>query len=158
MQPMSLDALDKKILACLQENGRMALSAIAERAGVAPATVHERLKRLRAAGVVKGFTVLLDPIALGYSVTALVHVRVELAGAGVESTVNALAKIPEVEEVHLITGEYDLVVKVRARDTVHLQEVLLQKLHKVPGFVRSATEVCMTSPLERIGPRITGEG
>jgi len=154
---MRLDALDKKILASLQENGRMALSAIAERAGVAPATVHERLAKLRGAGVVKGFTVLLDPKALGYSVTALVHVRVELTG-GLQATVDALAKIPEVEEVHLITGEYDLVVKVRARDTVHLQEVLLQKLHKVPGFVRSATEVCMTSPLERVGPRITAEG
>ncbi|BCW93284.1 MAG: transcriptional regulator [Thermoanaerobaculum sp.] len=148
-----LDALDRKILAALQENGRMPLSAIAERAGVAPATVHERLAKLRAAGVVRGFEVNVDPHALGYTVTALVHVRVDLA-AGLDKTVNELAAIPEVEEVHLITGEYDLVVKVRARDTVHLQELLLTRLHKVPGFVRSATEVCLTSPLERHGPLV----
>lgn len=153
---MKLDAVDKKILAALQENGRMALSAIAERVGVAPATVHERLAKLRAAGVVKGFVVKVDPQALGYTVTALVHVRVDLSPR-LEKTVEELSAIPEVEEVHLITGEYDLVVKVRARNTQHLQELLLNRLHKVSGFVRSATEVCLSSPLERLGPVIEGE-
>lgn len=153
---MKLDAVDKKILAALQENGRMALSAIAERVGVAPATVHERLAKLRASGVVKGFVVNVDPQALGYTVTALVHVRVDLSPP-LEKTVEELSAIPEVEEVHLITGEYDLVVKVRARNTQHLQELLLNRLHKVSGFVRSATEVCLSSPLERLGPVIEGE-
>jgi DNA-binding Lrp family transcriptional regulator len=153
---MKLDAVDKKILAALQENGRMALSAIAERVGVAPATVHERLAKLRAAGVVKGFVVKVDPQALGYTVTALVHVRVDLSPS-LEKTVEELSAIPEVEEVHLITGEYDLVVKLRARNTQHLQELLLNRLHKVSGFVRSATEVCLSSPLERLGPVIEGE-
>jgi DNA-binding Lrp family transcriptional regulator len=153
---MKLDAVDKKILAVLQENGRMALSAIAERVGVAPATVHERLAKLRASGVVKGFVVKVDPQALGYTVTALVHVRVDLSPR-LEKTVEELSAIPEVEEVHLITGEYDLVVKVRARNTQHLQELLLNRLHKVSGFVRSATEVCLSSPLERLGPVIEGE-
>jgi len=153
---MKLDAVDKKILAALQENGRMALSAIAERVGVAPATVHERLAKLRASGVVKGFVVNVDPQALGYTVTALVHVRVDLSPR-LEKTVKELSAIPEVEEVHLITGEYDLVVKLRARNTQHLQELLLNRLHKVSGFVRSATEVCLSSPLERLGPVIEGE-
>jgi DNA-binding Lrp family transcriptional regulator len=153
---MKLDAVDKKILAALQENGRMALSAIAERVGVAPATVHERLAKLRASGVVKGFVVNVDPQALGYTVTALVHVRVDLSPP-LEKTVEELSAIPEVEEVHLITGEYDLVVKLRARNTQHLQELLLNRLHKVSGFVRSATEVCLSSPLERLGPVIEGE-
>lgn len=153
---MKLDALDRKILASLQENGRMSLSAIAEKVGVAPATVHERLAKLRAAGVVRGFYTRIDPASLGFTVTAFVHVRVDLA-AGLEKTVEELAAIPEVEEVHLITGEFDLIVKVRARDTVHLQELLLGCLHKVPGFVRSATEVCLTSPLERLGPLVRAE-
>lgn len=134
----------------------MSLSAIAEKAGVAPATVHERLAKLRAAGVVKGFYTRIDPAALGYTVTAFVHVRVDLT-AGLEKIVEQLTAIPEVEEVHLITGEFDLIVKVRARDTVHLQELLLNDLHKVPGFVRSATEVCLTSPLERLGPLVRAE-
>lgn len=153
---MMLDALDRKILICLQENGRMSLSAIAEKAGVAPATVHERLAKLRGAGVVKGFYTRIDPVALGYTVTAFVNVRVDLA-AGLEKTVEQLAAIPEVEEVHLITGEFDLLVKVRARDTVHLQDLLLNHLHKVSGFVRSATVVCLTSPLERLGPLVRAE-
>ncbi|MGQ9495308.1 MAG: Lrp/AsnC family transcriptional regulator [Thermoanaerobaculaceae bacterium] len=153
---MKLDALDLKILASLQENGRMSLSAIAEKVGVAPATVHERLAKLRGAGVIQGFYTRINPAALGYTVTAFVHVRVDLA-AGLEKIVEELAAIPEVEEVHLITGEFELIVKVRARDTVHLQELLLNRLHKVPGFVRSATEVCLTSPLERLGPLLRAE-
>jgi DNA-binding Lrp family transcriptional regulator len=118
---------------------------------VAPATVHERLAKLRRGGVVEGFYVRLRAESLGYTVTALVHLRTELAHQ-VGRTIEDLRAIPEVEEVHVVTGEYDLVVKLRARDTAHLQELLVQKLHRVTGFIRSSTEVCLTSPLERPGP------
>jgi DNA-binding Lrp family transcriptional regulator len=151
---MKLDELDRSILFALQENGRMALSEIARRSGVAPATVHERLAKLRRSGVVQGFCVRLDARALGYTVTALVHLRTELADQ-VERTVSDLRAIPEVEEVHVVSGEYDLVVKIRARDTNHLQDLLVTRVHRVAGFIRSATEVCLTSPLERTGPRLT---
>jgi Lrp/AsnC family transcriptional regulator for asnA, asnC and gidA len=150
---MKLDELDRTILAALQENGRMALSEIARRGGVAPATVHERLSKLRRSGVVQGFCVRLDPAALGYTVTALVHLRTELADE-VERTVADLRAITEVEEVHVVTGEYDLVVKVRARDTAHLQALLVNRIHRVTGFIRSATEICLTTPLERAGPLV----
>ena len=151
---MKLDELDRSILFALQENGRMALSEIARRSAVAPATVHERLAKLRRSGVVQGFCVRLDPRALGYTVTALVHLRTELADQ-VERTVADLRAIPEVEEVHVVSGEYDLVVKIRARDTNHLQDLLVTRVHRVAGFIRSATEICLTSPLERTGPRLT---
>ena len=132
----------------------MPLSEIARRAGVAPATVHERLAKLRRSGVVQGFCVRLAPQALGYTVTALVHLRTELADE-VERTVADLRAIPEVEEVLVVTGEYDLVVKVRARDTAHLQELLVSRVHRVAGFIRSATEICLTTPLERPGPLVS---
>ena len=151
---MKLDELDRSIILALQDNGRMALSEIARRASVAPATVHERLAKLRRSGVVQGFSVKLDSRSLGYTVTALVHLRTELADQ-VERTVGDLRAIPEVEEVHVVSGEYDLVVKIRARDTSHLQELLVTRVHRVAGFIRSATEVCLTSPLERTGPRLT---
>lgn len=151
---MKLDELDRSIILALQENGRLPLSEIARRAGVAPATVHERLAKLRRNGVVQGFCVRLDARALGYTVTALVRLRTELADR-VERTVADLRAIPEVEEVHVVSGEYDLVLKIRARDTSHLQELLVTRVHRVAGFIRSATEVCLTSPLERTGPRLT---
>lgn len=132
----------------------MPLSEIARRAGVAPATVHERLAKLRRSGVVQGFAVRLNPKTLGYTVTALVHLRTELADE-VERTVADLRAIPEVDEVHVVTGEYDLVIKVRARDTAHLQELLVNRIHRVAGFIRSATEICLTSPLERLGPLLS---
>lgn len=150
---MKLDETDRCIVAALQENGRMPLSEIARRAGVAPATVHERLAKLRRAGVVQGFAVRLNARVLGFTVTALIHLRTELSDQ-VERTIGDLRAIPEVEEVHVVTGEYDLVIKVRARDTGHLQDLLVTRIHRVTGFIRSATEVCLTTPLERSGPQL----
>lgn len=135
----------------------MPLSEIARRANVAPATIHERLVKLRRSGLVQGFSVRLNQSLLGYTVTALIHLRTELADQ-VERTVADLRAIPEVEEVHVVTGEYDLVVKVRARDTNHLQQLLVNQVHRVTGFIRSATEICLTSPLERSGPQIPPPG
>ncbi len=148
---MKIDEVDRAILASLQENGRMSLSEIARRVGVAPATVHERLAKLRRGGVVQGFSVRLNPHALGYTVNAIVHLRTELSDK-VERTIADLRAIAEVEEVHVVTGEYDLVIKVRARSTAHLQELLVSRIHRVAGFIRSATEICLTTPLERTGP------
>lgn len=150
---MKLDQIDRGILAALQENGRISLTAIAQRVNAAPATVHERLAKLRRSGLVLGITARLDAVKLGYSVTALVHLTIELAN-DLERTLEELKAIPEVEEVHVVTGEYDLVVKLRARDTAHLQELLVSRVHRVTGFKRSATEICLTTPLERFGPRL----
>lgn len=150
---MKLDQIDRGILAALQENGRISLTAIAQRVSAAPATVHERLAKLRRSGLVLGITARLDAVKLGYSVTALVHLTIELAN-DLERTLEELKAIPEVEEVHVVTGEYDLVVKLRARDTAHLQELLVSRVHRVTGFKRSATEICLTTPLERFGPRL----
>ena len=135
----------------------MPLSEIARRASVAPATIHERLVKLRRSGVVQGFSLRLDAALLGFTVTALIHLRTELAEE-IERTVADLRAIEEVEEVHIVTGEYDLVVKVRARDTNHLQQLLVNRVHRVTGFIRSATEICLTSPLERNGPQIPPPG
>ncbi len=131
----------------------MPFSEIARRANVAPATIHERVNRLRRSGIIQGFSVRLNQKALGYTVTAFVHLRTELA-ENVERTVADLSAIPEVEEIHVVTGEYDLWIKVRARDTAHLQSLLINHVHRVTGFVRSATEVCLTTPLERHGQAI----
>jgi DNA-binding Lrp family transcriptional regulator len=150
---MRLDELDRGILAALQENGRMSLTAIARRVNAAPATVHERLAKLRRSGILIAFSVRLDAVKLGYSVTALVHLTIELAN-DLEKTLEELKAIPEVEEIHVVTGEYDLVVKLRARDSAHLQELLVTRVHRVTGFKRSATEICLTTPLERSSPRL----
>lgn len=132
----------------------MPLSEIARRAGVAPATVHDRLGKLRRSGLILGFHARLNAPMMGYTVVALVHLRTELAEE-IESTIADLRAIPEVEEVHVVTGEYDLVVKVRAKDTAHLQDLLVGRIHRVRGFIRSSTEMCLTSPLERQGPVLT---
>ncbi|MEW6366859.1 MAG: Lrp/AsnC family transcriptional regulator [Acidobacteriota bacterium] len=149
-----VDEIDRLILTALIEDGRMPYAEIAQRVGVATATVHERVTKLRRNGIIEKFSILVNPRLLGYTVTAIVHLRTELA-ENVEKTVADLRAIPEVEEIHVVTGEYDLWVKVRARDTGHLQELLINHIHRVTGFVRSATEVCLTTPLERTAPALS---
>ncbi len=131
----------------------MSLTAIGRRVHAAPATVHERLAKLRRSGILLAVSARVNAAKLGYSVTALVHLTIELAN-DLEKTLEELKAIPEVEEVHVVTGEYDLVVKLRARDSAHLQELLVTRVHRVTGFKRSATEICLTTPLERSGPRL----
>jgi len=147
---VEFDALDLAILRMLHDNARVSLSRVAESQGVALATVHRRILRLRSEGVVQGFVSRVDPKRLGFVVTAFVRLRVadrDDVRAGFET----LNSIPEVEEVHVITGGYDVLVKVRSRDTGHLRN-LLARIHRAMGAERSSTEVCLESPLERFAP------
>lgn len=150
---MVFDEIDLSILRSFQENGRASLTTIAKRLGMALATVHRRVLRLRAAGVIKGFFARIDPQLLGYGVTAFVRLR---AGDrhDLESRLAGLESFPEVEEVHLITGAYDVLIKLRAKDPAHLRQVLAD-IHLATGTRRATTEVCLASPLERCAPLST---
>lgn len=147
---MEFDALDLAILRMLHDNARVSLSRVAESQGVALATVHRRIQRLRAEGVVQGFATRIDPKLLGYAVTAFVRLRAADRD-DVRAGFQTLNSIPEVEEVHVITGGYDVLIKVRSRDTGHLRN-LLARIHRAMGAERSSTEVCLESPLERFAP------
>ena len=147
---MSFDEVDLSILQHLHENGRASLTTIANRLGIALATVHRRVLRLRAGGVVKGFYARIDPQALGYGVTAFVRLRVG-DRSDLETRLEGLNRLPEVEEVHIITGAYDVLIKLRARDPGHLRDAL-GAIHRVTGTRRATTEVCLSSPLERCAP------
>lgn len=150
---MRVDQVDLSILRYLHDNARVSLSALANRLGLALATVHRRVRRLRSTGVIRGFFTRVEPQALGFSVTAFVRLR---AGdrEGLEDRLRSLAQIPEIEEIHLVTGGWDVLVKIHARDPAHLRQ-LLPRLHAAAGSRRATTEICLSSPLERFAPLYT---
>ena len=107
----------------------------------APA-VTERIARLERQGVVRGYRAEIDWSRLGYGL--LVYVRVTgVQGGEQATTVAALRRLPEVEQVEVVTGDSDLLVRLRARDQQHLRELLFERVWKISGIERTETLLCL---------------
>jgi DNA-binding Lrp family transcriptional regulator len=120
---MPVDDLDARLLDLLAANPRLGVLECSRRLRVARGTVQARLDRLTRDGVVTGFGPDLDPVALGYSVTAFVTLQI-VQGHGHDAVAEHLARIPEVLEAHTISGEADMMCRVVARSNADLQRVL----------------------------------
>jgi Lrp/AsnC family leucine-responsive transcriptional regulator len=121
MQMNDLDSIDKRILELLQRDGRASSSAIALEVGLSQPSVHERMKKLSQRGVIKGYTALLEPEALGLSVLAFISVRYTTK---TDAVAQAVARMPEVLEAHHIAGDDCLLLKVRCRAPRDLERVI----------------------------------
>jgi DNA-binding Lrp family transcriptional regulator len=141
-QMAGLDRIDFEIVRLLQKNARSSNKELAAEVGLAPSSCHERVKRLWDEGVLRGAHVDVDPIALGVGLEALL--MIELAKherQTVDSFMSEVVTIPEVRSAFLITGRYDLVVHVVARDTGHLKNLALDKFTSRPGVTRIETSI-----------------
>ena len=141
-----MDDLDGRLLTALATGTRPGVLDLARRLGVARGTVQARLDRLLAAGVLSGFGPYVDLKALGF--TVLAFTTLEIAQGQEAVVIDALAQIPEVLEVHKITGPGDLLCRVVARTNEHLHDVLEQVLG-TPGITRTTTALALTSPVQR---------
>ncbi|MDD4239310.1 MAG: Lrp/AsnC family transcriptional regulator [Desulfotomaculaceae bacterium] len=148
MQP--LDAMDLAIMKSLQENARSSYQDIATQIGVSRVTVYERIRKLIESGIIEGFHMRVNARKIGYNVTAIVGL-ITVQGNKANRTTEELQQITEVEEVHVVTGRYDYLVKVRALDNEDLQNILLNKIDQVYGFRRAETMVVLSSPIEKYG-------
>lgn len=117
-----IDQLDGRLIEALRADPRVGLLEIARRVGVARGTVQARLSKLEARGVITGYGPELEPAAMGYPITAFVFV--ELNQGRLEEATAAARAVPEVLEVDAITGAQDLLCRIVARDTEHLQEIV----------------------------------
>lgn len=132
---MQLDRHDRQILRLLQENSRLTNQELADRIGLSPSPCLRRVRALEEAGVITAYRALVDPQALGLSLMALIHISMDQHTperfAGFEA---AIAGIPEVLECLLITGQAaDYQLKVVVRDMDAYQELLLQRITRIPG-------------------------
>ncbi len=142
---MSIDALDRRLIALLTAEPRIGVLEASRRLGVARGTAQARLDRLVARGVIRSFAPALDPQALGYRVTAFANLEIR---QGARDRVAAhLAAIPEVLEVHTITGQGDLFCRLVARDNDDLQRVI-DDLVADDDITRTSTVVALACVLE----------
>jgi DNA-binding Lrp family transcriptional regulator len=144
MNDSPIDRLDARLVRLLAEEPRIGVLECSRRLGVARGTVQARLDRLRARGVVRGFGPDLDPAALGYPVTAFATLEIS-QGQGQDVRVH-LASVPEVLELHTITGRGDMLCRIVARSNADLQRVI-DRVVGLEGIVRAATAIALENPV-----------
>jgi len=138
-----VDHLDAALIELLAAEPRVGMLEASKRLRVARGTVQARLERLQGRGVITGYGPEVDPAALGYEVTAFVTLEIRQAG-GHDPVAERLAAIPEVLEVHTITGAGDMLCRVVARSNADLQRVI-DKIVSAKGVVRSATLISLAA-------------
>lgn len=138
-----VDRLDVALLELLTAEPRVGVLEASKRLGVARGTVQARLDRMAGRGVITGYGPEVDPAALGYQVTAFITLEIRQAG-GHDPVAERLAAIPEVLEVHTITGPGDMLCRVVARSNADLQRVL-DAIVSAEGVVRSATLISLAT-------------
>ena len=144
--PRPLDAFDRKILSALTKDAKQTYAAIGRAVGLSAPAVHERVKRLRKAGVICTTAALLDGAAVGKPLLAFVHVDAD--GWGKSQRMMGLAKYPEVEEMHSVAGDTCVVLKVRTENTDALEHFLSQ-LYVLPGVRGTKSYVVLSTYLDR---------
>ena len=138
---------DARILEVLQRDGRRPYADLGTDVGMSGPSAHERVKKLEAKGVIRGYAAVVDPTALGYDILAFSWIT-QAPGTTSHDLTDAFAAIPEIEECHHITGEADYLIKVRARDTRDLERVL-RRVQATPNVFQTETDVVFSSGFER---------
>jgi DNA-binding Lrp family transcriptional regulator len=137
-----LDRMDRGILRLLVHDARMSVRKISREVGMSAPAVAERIARLERAGVIRGYRASIDRAALGFPLVVYVGV-VAVQGADQPDVVNRLRAMPEVEDVHIVTGPKDLLVRLRVRDHEHLRDTLFDRIWNVPGIERTETYISL---------------
>lgn len=144
-----LDRFDRSILTALAGDGRMSIADLARRIGLSKSPTQARLRRLEADGIISGYRALIDPIRLGLDHVAFVEVRLnDTREAALAAFNTAVRRIGEIEQVHLIAGNFDYLMKVRTRSMTEYRIVLAEKISTLPHVAGTSTYVAMQAVKE----------
>lgn len=144
-QPIrKLDKLDRKILKMLQEDGRIAMKDLAERVGLTVTPCIERVKRMERDQVITGYYARVDPAQLGAALLVFVEITLgNKSGNMFDQFRREVQKIPEVLECHLVSGDFDYLIKARIGEMADYRKLLGDILLQLPGAVQSKSYVVM---------------
>jgi len=135
-----LDELDLQIIGLLQEDSRISFNKIASKLGISVGTAYNRVKSLEERGILKGYTVIVDPAKVGYGTIAIILIQAE--GAHLVDVENEVAKMDNVVAVYDITGDFDIAVIARFRDRFGLNS-FVKRLLSMPYVRRTVTNVVL---------------
>ena len=158
MSKVQLDEIDHKILDILIDNTRIPFTDISKRLLISAGTVHVRVKKMEEAGIIKGSSLNLDYVKLGYSFIAYVGIFLEKTSA-TEKVLEELKDIPFITVAHITTGKFNIFCKVRARDTNHAKDIIFM-IDDVEGISRTETMISLEESIndkKRLMHRIFNE-
>jgi Lrp/AsnC family transcriptional regulator, leucine-responsive regulatory protein len=145
-----LDDTNRRLVVELQANARLTLAELGRRVGLSSPAVAERLQRLERQGVIQGYHATVDPVALGYPLSAIIRVRP--APRQIHKVAELVRGMPEVVECHRITGEDCFLLKAHVRSVAHLEELIDQLV----TFGQTTTSIIQSSPVEPRGIEAAG--
>ncbi len=139
-----MDAVDRKILALLEAEGRLTVTELAQRVGLSVAPCHRRLRELERTGVIRGYRAVIDPAAIGLGFEVLVAVRMDREDAAtIAEFESSLATVPEVRHAERLFGDPDYLVRVATADIAAYQRLRDEKLATLPGVQRLTSTIVM---------------
>jgi Lrp/AsnC family transcriptional regulator, leucine-responsive regulatory protein len=141
----TFDRKDFVLLRALQENASRRLEDLSKVVGLAPSSMHERLRRLERLGVIRGWSIEIDARSLGLGVLAFIGIS---SKRPCSELVGAFRAIPAIEECHSVAGELSMLLKVRVTDTASLLK-LTERVRKIPGIEQTHTTIVLESQFER---------
>lgn len=149
---ISLDSGDVSILRIIQENCRLTSREISDRTGLPVTTVFAKIRRIEKAGLIKGYHAVLNAGPLGASTTAFILASFSYKSGersiSQRKVAKELASFPEVQEVHIISGEWDIIIKVKAKDVDSIGKYVVDKLRLVKGIAKTLTCLVFESEKE----------
>lgn len=136
----NVDEKDLRILEMMKQNCRLSEQKIAKKTGIPMTTVHNRVKRMREEGIIEGYAVRLNHAKLGKPLTAYALLKA-VDQADQSELLDYIAKIPQVCEVAMVTGDFDLMLKARVGDMEELRKIVLANLRQHKGIGESVTMI-----------------
>ncbi len=140
----ALDKIDRHILRLLQRDGRMAMKELSEQVGLSITPCIERVKRMERDGVITGYYARVSPAAVGVNLLVFVEITLNQKSAKTfEQFRHEVLRIPEVMECHLVSGDFDYLIKARIREMAEYRTLLGDMLLQLPGAAQSKSYVVM---------------
>ena len=144
LRNLKLDSIDRRILRELQADGRVSYTDLAPKVGLTTSPCLERVRRLERAGVIKGYTAVIEPRALGTGLLVFVELSLTYTSPEIFADFKrAIARLPEILECHLVSGDFDYLIKARIPDMNAYRALLGELLRHLPGVRNSKTLVVM---------------
>lgn len=143
-----IDNLDVQILSLLMQDAQIPYTEIAKKLNVSGGTIHVRMKKMTALGVVRGAHLEINPEMLGYDICAFAGIFLE-KGSFYNQIVKRLRDIPEITEIHYTTGVYSMFIKILCRNTRQLRKVLNDKIQPIEGLQRTETFISLEESMVR---------
>ena len=139
-----MDAIDRKIIAELQADGRLTVTELAQRVALSVAPCHRRLRELERSGAIRGYRAIIDPAAVGLEFEVLVQVTMDREDAStIADFEDGLAAIPEIRHAERLFGDPDYLLRVATTDLTAYQELRDSKLAALPGVQRLTSTIVM---------------